>query len=208
MGRIAIILAVVGILLGASALAVAFVVPGPSGGRGATGSQGIPGPAGSQGPAGPVGPTGAQGATGPEGPVGSPGPGTLAKTGQTGATTLLNTTCENYTGSGVSLLVPSRGTIIVTAQTWLLMAHSQGSTDEGFTSIGNNTSCSSITSDAPFEVPDVDSSATYSLETFAQRAFTVTPGNYTFMITGYMTSTPHTGDVFWFGNVAAVFYPS
>lgn len=63
------IITIVGLILGITALIVAFAVPGPTGPQGLQGIQGIQG---LNGTAGPTGPTGPIGATGQQGPMGEP----------------------------------------------------------------------------------------------------------------------------------------
>jgi len=149
LGAIAIALAIV-------AMAVNFVIPGPTGvagakgdtgltgqtgavgptgvtgGTGATGPAGPQGPPGqngtdgAQGPAGPVGPQGPPGADGPQGPAGPAGPGTLMGSSVVSTTQAITGTCSQYSGAEVTLTVPGPGTVVVTANPIIVLPHNAG----------------------------------------------------------------------------------
>ncbi len=126
------------------------------------------------------------------------------------ATTTIGTTCTNYAGGQVTITVPSSGTVFVQAQTWLLIDHASGTEDRGGVVIGNSaTDCTDAAYLWPVVVPAAE--PTYvglPTPTFVQRPFPVTAGTYTFYLNGYMTTGQDAQDVFWFGNMVAVFYPS
>lgn len=210
--RLAMTLGIIGLVLGASALAAALVVPGPSGARGeagtpgAAGGPGIAGPTGPTGAPGPNGPTGATGATGATGPA---GPGTVVAYAKTGATVNLTAVCTNYTGSYVTIHAASAGTIVVQAQVWVYINHFNGSADTAYLSIAAPTvGCNNGYYDYPVAVPATAPSASYGLGASPQLQESVVAGNYTFAIDGTLNGGTTVRNYFWYGNIEAVFYPS
>lgn len=207
--RLAMILGIVGLLLGASALAAAVVIPGPTGPKGDAGAQGPTGGAGSTGPSGPTGATGPNGPTGPIGSTGPAGPGSLVAYARTAATVNITSTCTNYTGSLVTLTVPSNGTIVVQAQVWIYLSHTNGSVDAAYVNIATATlRCNNGYSQWPIVVPSNAASATYGIGASPQFEEGVTAGTYTFAIDGYLSTGSATNNYFWYGNIQAVFYPA
>jgi Collagen triple helix repeat (20 copies) len=216
------IIATVAVVLAIASLALNFALPGPAG---ATGPQGLPGASGTNGaqgptgPGGPRGPTGANGSVGPQGPAGAngsqgpAGPGSRVSTSQTGATTTIGSSyCTDYSGGVVSITTPSAGIIVVSTSVWLRINHTSGIQDFGDIGLGNATSgpdCFITYSNTPVDVPASADTAVYNFGVSPQYAFPVsTGGTYTYYISGLMILGQDSGDVFWFANMVAVFYPS
>jgi hypothetical protein len=154
--------------------------------------------------------TGPEGPQGPQGPQGDPGPGAIIATDTSGSTTTIGATCTHYDNAEVTITVPSDGTIIVTAQMWVLISHTSGTQDLWLLAVGTTpTDCGGptdrwagdITSNAP---TDVSNSRTGS----PHRVFFVTAGTYTYYANGYMDVGQDANDRFWYASLIAVFYPS
>lgn len=204
-------LAIVAVVIAVVALALNFVVPGPAGSTGPAGPTGANGAAGSNGAPGPTGPTGPAGAQGPAGIAGPSGPAALLAFGGSGATTTIGSTCTAYFGANVTLTIPSNGTVIVQAQEWVEIDHTTGTTDLGYLAVQNGSApavCPGPEFLWPVEVFSSEATGVYNLGAFPVNVFSVTPGNYTFSVVGYMSSGQDSGDVFWFANIMAAYYPS
>ncbi len=198
-------LSVLAVILAALALVLSVVIPGPTG---ATGAPGADGTNGSNGTNGINGATGPRGLTGPQGP---PGNGTLMVSSRTGATTTLQTTCTNYASGSITIVAPSNGTVVVTAQVWVQIDHTAGTRDLGYVMLGTtDTDCSASGSYMwPAEVPaSVGTANPINLGASVQRPFVATTGSHTYYLNGYMASGQSAGDHFWFANMVAVFYPA
>ncbi len=128
-------------------------------------------------------------------------------TSRTGATVSIGSACTNYTGGAVTITVPSNGTIVVQAQVWIIVNHSSGTQDTAWVSIGTAKFGCSALYVWPVVVPSAQATGTYSYGAFPQLQETVTAGTYTYSIDGLMNGSANSGDVFWFGNMQAVFYP-
>lgn len=189
---------------------------GPTGPTGVTGAVGITGdtgptgPTGIQGIAGPTGNTGAQGitgATGATGVTGATGSGLFAYT-QTGATTSLTSTLQNYSGGTVTITVPSSGTIVVEANVWVLLDHTTGTSDQLVLNIGTSaTDGGDAYNNVYWTVPSAMPTYPQGNKTFTvRRHFTVTAGTYTYYLNGVMPTGASGNDEFWFANLQAVFY--
>ena len=113
-GSLPTVLAVVALLLGASALGYSALNGGHTGPTGTTGSTGATGP---QGPAGAQGPTGSSGPTGSTGPAGSTGPSGPNATIEQAVTTGTSAAgaCAAVPGAAVTFNAGSPGTVVVTA---------------------------------------------------------------------------------------------
>jgi hypothetical protein len=134
-GRLAIIIAVVGLLLGASALTVALVVPGRAGATGEPGATGSQGPVGSQGPAGVQGPAGATGAA---------GPGAVVNQTTRTYTYIVNTSCSTVGGTDLGFSTDGPGTVTLEATVLVSFVHTEAADDAVELNLGNTSSdCSS-----------------------------------------------------------------
>lgn len=161
------------------------------------------------GPTGPAGATGTGGATGPQGPQGPAGPGSLMAANSTSQVVAMESTCTNYEGAALTIAIPRAGRIEVSADVMLEIGHTAGTRDNAWTMISNDTStCTIDPSMAIFLVPDSLATGSYWGTVPMMKNYTVAaPGSYTFYINGLMQSGQSTGDDFFFGYLAAVFYP-
>lgn len=162
------------------------------------------------GPTGPAGATGATGATGPQGPQGPVGPGTVMATNSTSRVVAMGSTCTNYDTAALTILVPRAGRIEVSADVMLEIGHTAGLQDNAWTMISNDTTtCTIDPSMAIFLVPDTLPSGDYWGTVPMMKNYTVpAAGPYRFYVNGMMFSGDSVGDDFFFGYLAAVFYPS
>ncbi len=104
--NVSLILSAVAVVLAAAALVVAFAVPGP---------------------AGPGGATGATGGMGPRGPAGN---GTIQGSFYDyNETALVMTNCTTDAGANVTLTLPARGTVVLTAFENFIVGHTTGTYD-------------------------------------------------------------------------------
>jgi hypothetical protein len=175
------------------ALALTFVIPGPSG---ATGAQG------------PAGTNGSNGGTGPQGP---PGPGTLMSSTTSGAITnfLNNHACNSYAGGNVTITVPSSGEVVVQAQVWVLLYHDSSNITAAYLSVSStNNACGSAVSEWPIEMLAGEASGDFFAGAYLQGEFSVTAGAHTYYISGEVSTGWNSVDQYYFDNMVAVFYPS
>jgi hypothetical protein len=124
-------------------------------------------------------------------------------------TTTIGSTCTAYAGAAVTITAPSDGYVVASAQVQLRIDHTNGQTDRWYVSVGAPpTDCDSAVYgwvDTVEEFASTDGAMRRSA--YAQRAFSVTAGNYSYYVVGYMSLGQSAGDVFWYGNMVAVFYP-
>ncbi len=170
-------------------------------------SLAIPGPTGATGPAGANGTDGATGTTGPQGPA---GPGTRMAQNSTVASVVIaaTPTCTGYTG--INVTTTGAGTVVVTTQVRVVIAHTAGTADIVRVYVGvNATDCSydawrsytSVGANAPTD--------TYYLTLTVQKPMTVAAaGTYKFYVNGDMFTGGATPDSFTGAGTVAVFYPS
>ncbi len=212
-GRMGMGLSVAAVVIAILALILSLAIPGPAGVAGGPGAAGVPGPQGPAGPVGPQGLTGDVGPAGPAGPAGPPGAGTLMASAGTGtniASLTIGASCTNYNAISVTIVVPSGGNIVVTAQVYVLLSHTTGTEDR----------LALIVSDAPgtcggypwywfatIEASEPTQTLTERSGTF-QNVFPVTAGTYTFYVDGWMVVGADANDRYQTANVLAVFYPS
>jgi hypothetical protein len=130
----------------------------------------------------------------------------------TGATTYLTTSCANYSGGSVTITVPGPGTIWVTAQTWTLLEHTNGTEDNLIVAIGTTTvDCGSAYYQGRVELPSAyPTASSIDTTTFVHRPISVLAGgSYTYYLNGYMSSGyAASTDRFWFASMVAQFFPS
>lgn len=229
-------LSAVAIVLGALALAISLVVPGPAGPQGAAGERGEPGatgPAGQTGPAGPTGPGGANGSAcwdlngnGAPDPAsedrngdlvvdildcqGPEGPGTLVATAETGGgSVVIATTCTHFPTAAVTIVVPGPGTIVVTSSVQFDLFHIPGTPDQVRVFVGTTPSDCILGSHMVITAIPADVPiGDYIYTVPALRVVTAaTAGSFSFYINGYMYSGFDT-DSFIRAVLIANFYPS
>jgi len=184
------ILSVVAVILSVVAVGASFAIPGPTGATGPAGlngTDGTPGDAGIQGP---------------------PGPGSLvASNGSISALTIAST-CTHYTG--INVTVTGAGTVVVTTQVRVFVAHTAGTADIVRVYVGvNATDCSydawrsytSVGANAPTD--------SYYLTLTVQKPLPVAAaGTFKYYVNGDMFSGSATADSFTGAGTVAVFYPS
>jgi hypothetical protein len=133
-----------------------------------------------------------------------------ASTGPNTVTLTIGASCTNYNAISVSIAVPSRGNITVTAQVYVLLSHTTGTEDR----------LALIVSDAPgscgnypwywfttIEASEPTQTSTERSGTF-QNVFPVTAGTYTYYVDGWMVVGQDANDRYQTANMFAVFYPS
>ncbi len=186
------ILGVVAVVLAAVALVVSFAVPGPTG------------------PAGTNGTNGTNGATGPQGPQGNQGPagpGSLMVANTTTASTTILSTCTNY--MAINITVPAAGKILVFGSVMLDISHTAGTRNVAYVTLQNTTTaCPDNVYLGIFTVASAEPTDTYWPSIPLYHNYTVkAAGKYTFYLNGEMASGQSAADLFWYGNLYAVFYP-
>jgi hypothetical protein len=183
---------------------------GSSGANGAPGAMGATGPAGATGAMGSAGTNGAAGPTGANGATGATGAASsgLIITSTSNGTTYLTTTCQNYSGGTVTITVPQSGTIVVEANTWLILDHTTGTEDQLQLDIGTSaTDVGDVYNTVYWSIPAAMPTFASIYQTFTvRRAFPVTAGTYTYYLNGYMPSGASGNDKFWFCAMHATFY--
>ena len=186
---------------------------GPQGEPGIIGPQGFTGPQGPEGPQGLQGEQGPQGDTGPpgpQGPAGPPGPSSILISVDNGYTAHIGSVCSHYSGSNLTITVPSSGIIVVTSVVQLRISHAQGIDDIYRINHGvNMTDCGdwrySWTGQVYSSVPDA---FWLRVTVHVQNVYSVTAGTYTYCVNGLMFSGEDPNDFFWYSNSIAVFYAS
>jgi hypothetical protein len=198
--RIPLILAVVALLLGASAIGLALINSAHTGPAGANGA------AGTNGTAGPRGPAGATGATGSQGPA---GPGAVMnQTSFTGTGNALAKTCGSMDGMELNLTATRAGHAILTAEVLITLTHTTGGNTADYLNIGNtSTDCTGVASYAL--VTSAEPTGSYYVEVGIVQDFTIpAAGTYSFFITGYDYSSGTDTTNFGWANLVGVYYPS
>lgn len=130
-------------------------------------------------------------------------------TSQSGATTVIDATCRNYSGGSITITVPRNGTIVVEANVKVQLSHVNGTQDCLQLLIDSTTTnCNGSYDQVNWDIPAVHPSSTNQEYTFTvRRAFNVSAGAYTFYLNGVMNSGGAGDDVFWYARLHATFYP-
>jgi hypothetical protein len=182
MAQVALILGVVALVLGGSAVGIALTHAGPTGATGATGRQGV---------------------------QGAPGPGAVVKQSfNDGTTTLAG--CGYYPGSNITFMVGSPGTFAVTASVSLLIHHTLGNFTFYTLSLANaSVPCSvSINNFVEGSLSGNLPSGNYWPDYSLVQDFQVgAAGTYTFGIIGSQTGGTDATE-FYFASMVGMFYPS
>ncbi|MGP8073425.1 MAG: hypothetical protein ACLQD9_00575 [Thermoplasmata archaeon] len=186
MGQGALILGVVALILGGSALGIALTKGGPAGAAGAKGTNGTNG---TRGPA---------------------GPGAVVGQSFNDGTTVLTGACGYYNGSNLSFTVSGPGTFVLAASVEILMQHTL--TDFVFFSASLSNASSTCNPDlnnfVDYDLSDSLPTANYYAELSLDQSFPVgAAGAYTFDVIGVASGGTDTAD-FYFGSVVGVFYPA
>lgn len=121
----------------------------------------------------------------------------------------INTECTNYQGGEVTINVTGAGTIVVDANAWVQIDHTNGTKDIAYIAIGTTTTdCGVNENKGVINMPLAYSTTTLDNSVHVSKSLHVTSsGNYTFYLNGLMSSGQNSGDQFYFSNMRAVFYP-
>lgn len=206
-------LSVVAVLLAVVALAINFVIPGPTG---AQGIQGVKGDKGDTGDRGLTGLTGTQGPQGPQGLQGNPGPqgprgnGTIMESNSVNPGMTVPGACTAVTGLNVTIAVTGPGTVMVQASVMISIAHTTGTIDEVDMTLAAAPDSCTIDSWSTFVyVSGAQPSGTYWPQVIMQKPFSVTTaGNYTYFVNAAGFFGAGAGDTIRYSSIVAVFYPS
>ena len=130
-------------------------------------------------------------------------------TTMSGATTYLTNTWANYVNGTVSITVPGPGNIVVEANAYMELDHTNGTADNLFLNIGTTaTDGGSPYDEVAWTIPSTDPTSALSPYTFTVRkVFNVTAaGTYTYYLNGEMTSGASGSDNFYWCRMIATFY--
>jgi len=201
-GRLPLILGVVALILGASALGVALTQSGHTGPTGAQGASGTPGSAGTPG---------APGARGAPGTNGTPGPGAVTNQSSISGVgqQVTNSACTVFEGAQVNLTVARAGIAVVTSAILIIQIHNSNTTyAQALVNLNNNTTdCLShalyVLANTGAPIGSSQTSVTLV------RSFTIrAAGTYTFYVNGEDISSGTNTSYFASATTVVVFYPS
>ncbi|HEV2520612.1 MAG TPA: hypothetical protein VGX00_08395 [Thermoplasmata archaeon] len=209
-GTVGLVLGVVALVLGGSALGIALSGSGHAGATGAAGPAGATGP---QGSAGSNGANGVNGVNGTNGAPGAAGPGAVVAQVTSLGTTDLTPNCTYYKGANVSINAPGPGEMVVTATITVAMFHTTGYGINFFASLWNTTGRCAPSGPSFVQGGLVGALPTgpYYQNLGLVQAFSVkAAGTYTVAVIGTATYTAGSTDTaaFFWGGVTAVFYPA
>jgi hypothetical protein len=212
-GRIALVLAVAALILGAGGLGLALENHGATGPAGSAGATGPAGSAGSPGPAGPTGKTGTNGSTGPggpAGPAGKAGPGATIGTAYLSANhPVRNSSCTDDAAGGVPLTLPGPGTLVVSTTIVMYVGHETNSfTTEVDLFLGNaTTDCTGL--DAWSAIPAGAAIGVYTSPVSLERTWNITQAEtFTIYVNGILYGDTTDFAYFEGGIVVSTFYPA
>lgn len=126
----------------------------------------------------------------------------------TSATTTINSIWTPYSGGSVVVNAPGPGYVVVDADFWLLINHTNGIKDQAMVGISTNPSgpagfpglwVGQVSSSSPSE-------GSYDLSGHVQYVFPVGPGPLTFWLIGIMSSGQDFSDRFWYANMSAIYH--
>ena len=130
----------------------------------------------------------------------------------TGATTYLTDSVTNYSGGTVTVNAGGSGTVIVEANVWVRLNHTNGTLDTLLLVIGTTaTDGGDIYNDVRWDIPSAYPTVANINHTFTvRRIFSISgAGSYTYYLNGQMLSGYSAGtDCFWFAAMHAIFYPN
>ncbi len=177
-------LGAIALLVGIVALAVNFVVAGPTG------------------PQGPAGADGAAGATGAQGPA---GPGSLMFSANKTETIFIGAGCTNY--ANITVALPGPGTVVVTASTRWIIDHTSGTADTARAFLGTSVTDCTVDEYRVFaEIAAEAATGAHFLTLVAFEPFSVpAAGTYTYSVNADLGSG---NDRVYGAGLVAVFYPS
>jgi hypothetical protein len=125
------------------------------------------------------------------------------------AYTTVGTSWTNYSGGSVSITVPGPGTIVVEANTWMMLDHTNGTLTRLYLAIGTSaTDGGNATDWVAWDIPAAMPTLAESNYTFTVRnLFTVSSaGTYTYYLNGMMASGASANDQFYFDRMIATFH--
>lgn len=126
-------------------------------------------------------------------------------------TTYLSNACSNYNDGTITIDAIGPGTVVVEANVWVVLQHTNGTEDHLVLAIGTTSSdCGSGYDQVNWDIPSTYPSASDIDRTFTVRRMVDIPsaGTYTYYLNGYMSSGYAAGsDAFSYARMHAVFYP-
>jgi len=134
----------------------------------------------------------------------------IVHSGQSTETTNIATTCTNYENSKLTIDAPSAGTVVISANAWLVTDHTIGNNDQVNIYIGESpTECNnaSLGFSTAISMPSTEPTWSFGFRTLPVSAvFPVTAGTTSF----YMNGVENGSDTqqFYFEGMTAVFYPN
>jgi hypothetical protein len=137
------------------------------------------------------------------------GPPVIMATANSGQTVDIGTDPTAYTDAEVTLEVPGDGYVVVEANAWIHISHTQGTNDKVYLGISDSpTSFYDFYSRTTHEVPSTWPTDTQIDQTFyVHNTFPVAEGTHTFYLVGEMLNGQDAGDEFWYCHMRAVYYP-
>ena len=136
--------------------------------------------------------------------------GILIDVHREGATTAIGTSWTQYDDAQVTIEAPESGYVLVTSSVHCILSHTNGTDDElmvGHTSnLGVGPSqYNLIANEIPSSAPSA--AAVEVGFTVSSTHEVVTAGTYTYYLMGMMNAGQDPGDIFWYAETRAVFYP-
>lgn len=118
----------------------------------------------------------------------------------------IGATCTNYEGASVTIDAPASGTVVVEADVWIKIDHTNGTRDTANICLDQIISgCSALCSNIENVADDANNS--YYHEVHLKKEFIVSAGTTTFSINGRMMYGQDAGDQFASSDMTAVYYP-
>jgi hypothetical protein len=116
--------------------------------------------------------------------------------------------CNNLLS--ITMVVPSSGTIVLTANARFLIEHTFGTEDRWAMTVAEDTgTCSFQSGDWMDEIPDqYPTEVQTQTSGHVQRAFVVAAGSYTYYLNSWMYAGMSAGDMVMSSHLVAVFYPA
>jgi len=129
-------------------------------------------------------------------------------TSASSATTVITSTCRNYSGGQITITAPRAGVVVVEANVRMMLGHNEGTKDQMTLNLDTTTTdCYSVYDQVTWTIPAAYPTATDEYTFTVRRAFNVTTGAHTFYLNGMMNSGGAGDDKFWNARLHATFYP-